>query len=46
MYRTNFVQNSGEHTAFLEGQRALFLYICSQLEDISDNIEGKNMDNL
>ena len=41
MYRINFVQNNSEHTAFLEGQRALFLYICSQLEEDVSNIEGR-----
>ena len=48
MYRTNFVSNGNDgadnsyRTVFLEGQRALFLYICSQLEEnIDNNIEGK-----
>jgi len=41
MYRTNFTHNSSDHTAFFEGQRALFLYICSHLEDNTKNIEGK-----
>jgi cytochrome c peroxidase len=40
MYRTNFVQGSSDYTAFLEGHRALLLYICSQLEEHIDNIEG------
>jgi hypothetical protein len=40
MYRTNFVQGSSDYTAFLEGHRALLLYICSQLDDNIDNIEG------
>lgn len=49
MYRTNFVQNNMYHTSFLEGQRSLFLYICSHLTDrqnvnIRGNIDG-NSDN-
>ena len=41
MYRSNFVQNNKEHTFFLEGQRSLFLYICSQLsKDEVSNIKG------
>ena len=42
MFRSNFVQNSSHHTAYLEGQRSLFLYICSQLEEEVNNIEGDN----
>ena len=42
MYRTNFVQNSSHHTAYLEGQKSLLLYICSQLEEEVNNIEGDN----
>lgn len=42
MYRTNFACNNSDYTRFLEGQRALFLYICSQVEgEKIDNIEGK-----
>jgi len=40
MYRSNFIKGASDYTAFLEGHRALFLYICSQLEDDTDNIEG------
>jgi hypothetical protein len=39
--RSNFVQGSSDYTSFLEGHRALFLYICSQASDEQiDNIEG------
>ena len=41
MYRSNFVQGSTEYTSFLEGQRSLFLYICAQLAEKMNNIEGK-----
>ena len=41
MYRSNFTHNSSDYTVFREGQRALFLYICSQLENNITNIEGK-----
>lgn len=42
MYRTNFVKDSSDYSSFLEGHRALFLYICSQLEDnLNNNMEGK-----
>lgn len=42
MYRTNFVPDNSNYTIFLEGQRALLLYICSQLEQNKiNNIEGK-----
>ncbi len=41
MYRSNFVQGSSEYTSFLEGQRSLFLYICSQLAEKINNIEGR-----
>ncbi|MGX6959678.1 MAG: hypothetical protein ACIPMY_00070 [Rickettsia endosymbiont of Pentastiridius leporinus] len=40
MYRSNFVIDNDKHTAFLEGQRALFLYICSKLENNVSNMEG------
>ena len=40
MYRTNFTQGNSDYTSFLEGHRALFLHICSQLEDDVNNIEG------
>jgi len=41
MYRTNFVQGNSRHTSFLEGQRSLFLYICSHIEEKQiNNIEG------
>ncbi|MGX6959873.1 MAG: hypothetical protein ACIPMY_01170, partial [Rickettsia endosymbiont of Pentastiridius leporinus] len=40
MYRSNFVIDNDRHTAFLEGQRALFLYICSKLENNISNVEG------
>lgn len=39
-FRTNFVQGDSHHTAFLEGHRALFFYICSQLEERAGNIKG------
>jgi len=42
MYRSNFVIDNDRHTAYLEGQRALFLYICSQLENNISNMEGSN----
>jgi len=42
MYRSNFIIDNDRHTAFLEGQRALFLYICSQLENNISNMEGNN----
>ena len=42
MYRGDFIKDSSDYTAFLEGQRSLFLYICSQLEkDVNNNIEGE-----
>ena len=42
MYRSNFVQNNSGCTSFLEGHRALFLYICSQANgEQIDNIEGR-----
>ena len=43
VYRSNFIRQESDHTAFLEGQRALFLYICSQSseDDRVNNIEGK-----
>lgn len=41
MYRTNFVKDSSDYSSFLEGHRALFLYICSQIEDnLNNNMEG------
>jgi hypothetical protein len=40
MYRSNFIVDNDRHTAYLEGQRALFLYICSQLENNTNNMEG------
>ena len=41
MYRTNFVKDSSDYSSFLEGHRALFLYICSQLEnDLNSNMKG------
>ncbi|WP_253307815.1 MULTISPECIES: hypothetical protein [unclassified Rickettsia] len=40
MYRSNFIVDNDRHTAYLEGQRALFLYICSQLENDINNMEG------
>ncbi|WP_342270056.1 Bbp19 family protein [Rickettsia endosymbiont of Orchestes rusci] len=39
MYRSNFIADNDRHTAYLEGQRALFLYICSQLENNINNME-------
>nr|WP_253308263.1 hypothetical protein [Rickettsia endosymbiont of Ceutorhynchus assimilis] len=42
MYRSNFIVDNDRHTAYLEGQRSLFLYICSQLENNVNNIEGNN----
>lgn len=42
MYRSNFIADNDRHTAYLEGQRALFLYICSQLENNINNMEGSN----
>ncbi|WP_341747404.1 hypothetical protein [Candidatus Tisiphia endosymbiont of Dascillus cervinus] len=49
IYRSNFVRQESEYTAFLEGHRALFLYICSQAseDDGVDNIDGaKNTNEL
>lgn len=40
MYRTNFVQNNSDYTSFMEGHRALFLYICAQIETQTRNMEG------
>lgn len=40
MYRTNYVQNDPGTSAFLEGQRAMFLYICSFLDENNDNLEN------
>lgn len=40
MYRTNFMQNNSDYTSFMEGHRALFLYICGQLNNKVNNIEG------
>ena len=44
IYRSNFVRQESDYTAFLEGHRALFLYICSQVseDDGIDNIDGTN----
>lgn len=42
MYNSNFVPADPLHTAFLEGRRALLLYICSQIENNINNIEGNN----
>ncbi|WP_342260367.1 hypothetical protein [Candidatus Tisiphia endosymbiont of Metellina segmentata] len=44
IYRSNFVRQESNYTAFLEGHRALFLYICSQVseDDGIDNIDGTN----
>ncbi|MDD9335300.1 hypothetical protein [Candidatus Tisiphia endosymbiont of Metellina segmentata] len=43
VYRSNFIRQESNYTAFNEGMRALFLYICSQAseDDGVDNIEGK-----
>ena len=44
VYRSNFIRQESDYTAFLEGHRALFLYICSQASEKNDginNIEGK-----
>ncbi|WP_375332053.1 hypothetical protein [Candidatus Tisiphia endosymbiont of Temnostethus pusillus] len=49
IYRSNFVRQESEYTAFLEGHRALFLYICSQVseDDGVNNIDGaKNTNEL
>jgi hypothetical protein len=42
VYRSNFMRQESNYTAFNEGMRALFLYICSQAskDDGVDNIEG------
>jgi|GEM_PF-4259398 len=42
MYRTNFIPDNDRYTAFLEGKRALFLYICYKLEN---NIEENKVIN-
>jgi hypothetical protein len=44
IYRSNFIRQESDYTAFLEGHRALFLYICSQAskDEEVNNIEGKN----
>ncbi|OZG32203.1 MULTISPECIES: Bbp19 family protein [Rickettsieae] len=44
IHRSNFVRQESEYTAFLEGHRALFLYICSQAseDDGVNNIEGSS----
>ena len=41
MYSSNFTPNNSDYISFLEGHRALFLYICAQLEDQNCNIGGK-----
>ena len=44
VYRSNFIRQESDYTAFLEGHRALFLYICSLASEENDgieNIEGK-----
>ncbi len=49
IYRSNFVRQESKYTAFLEGHRALFLYICSQVseDDGVNNIDGaKNTNEL
>jgi len=40
MYRTNFVKESSNYTSYLEGQRNLFLYILSQIENNISNIDN------
>ncbi|WP_341754395.1 hypothetical protein [Candidatus Tisiphia endosymbiont of Dioctria rufipes] len=42
VYRSNFVRQESDYTAFLEGHRSLFLYICSQAsrDDGVNNIDG------
>jgi hypothetical protein len=42
MYRSNFIRQESYYTAFLEGHRALFLYICSQAsrDEEVNNIAG------
>ena len=42
MFRANFVPLDPTYTAFLEGKRALFLYICYKLEN---NIEENKVIN-
>jgi hypothetical protein len=44
IHRSNLVRQESEYTAFLEGHRALFLYICSQAseDDGVNNIEGSS----
>ncbi|WP_341754626.1 hypothetical protein [Candidatus Tisiphia endosymbiont of Dioctria rufipes] len=46
VYRSNFIRQESNYTAFNEGMRALFLYICSQAseDDRVDNIEGGRID--
>ncbi|WP_341761159.1 hypothetical protein [Candidatus Tisiphia endosymbiont of Thecophora atra] len=48
IYRSNFVRQESEYTAFLEGHRALFLYICSQAseDDGVNNIDGAKISSL
>ncbi|MDR0774454.1 hypothetical protein [Candidatus Tisiphia endosymbiont of Parasteatoda lunata] len=42
VYRSNFIRQESDYTAFLEGQRALLLYICSQAsrDEGVNNIDG------
>ncbi len=46
IYRSNFVRQESDYTAFLEGHRALFLYICSQTseDDEINNIDGAKIE--
>ncbi|WP_375333350.1 hypothetical protein [Candidatus Tisiphia endosymbiont of Xenochironomus xenolabis] len=48
IYRSNFVRQESDYTAFLEGHRALFLYICSQAseDDGVNNIDGAKMNQI
>jgi hypothetical protein len=48
IYRSNFVRQESEYTAFLEGHRALFLCICSQAseDDGVNNIDGAKMNQI
>ncbi|MDR0773775.1 MAG: hypothetical protein LBE72_00300 [Rickettsia sp.] len=46
VYHSNFIRQESNYTAFNEGMRALFLYICSQAsrDDGVDNIDGAKIE--
>jgi len=45
MHRSNFIIDNDRHTAFLEGKRDLFLYICWQIENNISNMKENKVIN-